>query len=355
MFKKVFRAVFHFFSFLFLALLCLEFFAFLYLKIYPGSQIDLIKPGWVSTQKPFDITRYPFLLEKRVWARWPKSELIASKDKQNVDPITIHTDSLGRRYSHVPGSMAPPVSEHLLFFGDSIVWGEGLVDEQTLPWIINSKQKQFFAWNLSFPGASAADLLLRVDEHGAFNDILPNKGAALYIFTANHINRFFGSLMSLEASGDHLAFYKEIKPSEFKFKGTQRAARPFRTLLFSSLAKLHFIKLFKINFPWLRKSDYAQYARLVHVLKQKYQQKFGVDNRFFVVLYPDDGSEVDYPELVQALKENSMEVIDYSNLLLWHFYEGPPSTPNGYPTHEAHEFFADILLYDLRAILMRRD
>lgn len=354
----------------------LELLAFIYLEIHPHTQIQFLKSGWSPAEKVFHTESYPFLKVQRPTVDWPFSQRIDSAKEgsfyaiaesgilvpkpdfkgsvkgflhetgKEVYSVQLTTDRYGRRFSSESGVNSEKRKKHLLVMGCSYVWGDWLSDHQTLPWLINQSQKKYYAYNLSFQGYSAADILARIDQTDFLEAIEPQEGRAVFIFFEDHLKRFFGSMSTMGVWGDHLAYYKEVQPFDFKFQGTHGFARPLRLKIYRWVSSLNLVRLLKIDFPVITQSFYEEYARFLKVIERRYHEKFGPNNQFSIALYPDGSSDIDYEKLISAFKKYNLTVMDYSALLLWQYYSGPVQLLDGHPTEEAHRIFSQILVYD---------
>lgn len=260
--------------------------------------------------------------------------------------IQESTDSQGRRITHPRDMDISHRKKHLLVLGCSFTWGDWLTDSETLPWILNERQESFKVYNLGGSGYSPADIAARIDFDHFFEGIQPRNGRAIYIFYFDHIKRFFGTMRKLQ-SGSTRAYYQEISPHHFVFKGTHRTHKPMQALITPLLARSNTAQLLEIDFPPITSSKYQIFARFIKTLEHRYHQKFGPENQFSIVLYPNPFAGVDYHELNNAFKSENLDVIDYSSFRIFRFFEGPASLADGHPTGAANKVLADMIIQDL--------
>ncbi|MBY0315064.1 MAG: hypothetical protein K2Q26_06070 [Bdellovibrionales bacterium] len=257
------------------------------------------------------------------------------------------TDGWSRRLSAPRDPASPPRAKHLLIMGCSFVWGDWLTDSDTLPWLLNEKQKTYFSYNLGGPGYSAADVLARIEFDGFFSEVQPRSGRAIYVFYKDHINRFVGNFRRL--AKDHVtAYYEELSPYEFEFRGNQTSGKPVQTLIAKLLSSFKVIDFFDINYPIVGQGEMDQYARFLKVLEQKYQEEFGAKNPFTVLIYPDEYKSMDYAALVSTFKRHQLDVLDYNKFPLADYIEGDFLLPDSHPNRASHNLLADLLVTDLK-------
>ncbi|MBY0314213.1 MAG: hypothetical protein K2Q26_01750 [Bdellovibrionales bacterium] len=266
--------------------------------------------------------------------------------KDPVYYIQESTDSRGRRLTHPRDLDTTHRKKHLLVLGCSFTWGDWLADKETLPWLLNERQDTFNVYNLGGSGHSPADIAARIDFDHLFENVQPIGGRAIYVFYFDHIRRFFGTMRKLHA-GSTRAYYEEVSPHQFIFKGIHRDHKPIQALIAPLLTQSNLAQLLEIDFPPITSSKYHIFARFIKTLEQRYHRKFGSDNLFSIVLYPNPVASIDYRELKDAFKAEGLNVIDYSSFRIFRFFEGPASLADGHPTGAANKVLADMIIQDL--------
>lgn len=255
------------------------------------------------------------------------------------------TELDGRRLSF--DLSRPPVRpEHLFVFGCSFVFGDGLNDSETLPWILNSKQTRFTAYNLGKSGWGPNDLLSFTLKNELLPIDAPKNGAAFYLYR-DHIDR---ALNSLQVAGNWGGNNEAVMETDRAFisLGKFSEAHPIRHLLYRFLYQMNLVHLLGVNWPIYSESNVKYVARMIHALQKEYNNQTNEKNPFYVVFYPMRMPEDIQLQLRTALNELGVQFLDYSVIDLQMIMNDPATIPfDGHPNRMANEKFADLLIRDL--------
>jgi hypothetical protein len=240
---------------------------------------------------------------------------------------------------------------HWALFGGSFTFGEGVADDETLPWILNTLQNTHKAYNLGFMGNGPNDNLVSLQKFQSLSKIPQKLGFATYQFIDSHIARALGAMSVTGVWGPHLAALKKT-PSGLEYAGSFQNVYPIRTFIYSVLAKSHFLRFFSMDLPIFQKCHYDEFSTIVAALRSEYRQQTNSSNRFIVVLYPRRINGISKTMLKKSLDAHGIEFIDYSDTPIDTLIENEAWIPgDGHPTGEANRFFAELLTKDLAEIL----
>ena len=73
-------------------------------------------------------------------------------------------------------------NKHALFFGDSLTFGEGLKDEETLPYLFQQYNDTYQSYNYGFLGQGPGHMLLRVSTPEFKRKFKDKKGTVFYLY-----------------------------------------------------------------------------------------------------------------------------------------------------------------------------
>lgn len=248
-------------------------------------------------------------------------------------------DSLYRRIT--PGFDAQR-KKHALFFGCSIAFGEGLNDDQTLPYQFQACSQEHNAYNYAYSGYGTNQMLARLQFRDLSKQVEEKDGVAFYIFFWDHIYRTIGS-MSRYTDWLHAAPNYELENGRPVRNGSFKTGR-WSSWWYERIYQLGTVRYFGIDFP-LRLNDghYELLCAIIEESKREYQKQFG-NAEFYVVLYPSylpEQDEFDFHKFKRMLKDRSIRYID-----MFHAIEyGPQHTfrGDGHPNAETTGRLADIL------------
>lgn len=213
------------------------------------------------------------------------------------------TDSLRRRIC--------PVSQYAykyaIFFGCSYTFGEGVNNEETLPWLFGKKDTSFRTYNYGFGRYGPHQMLALLETNQLQNEVKGDNGFAVYTFINNHVNRAICDMSTFAWAAEGPCYQNENR--HLVYKGSFRNTRPWRYTLFNILSQSNIFNYFSINIPFrLSDKDFEFIAEIILAASKEYSRQFGNDN-FFVLLYP--GTDM---RILPFLQKNGLKVLDYSSL-----------------------------------------
>ncbi len=294
-----------------------------------------------------DTTEYPlfaddlktgFQLNKNLHTRVSK---VFNSD--TVFDVTYHTDNLGRRL--VLDFDTGKRNKFIAFFGCSRIFGNGLNDNETLPYFTQKNLTAYRVYNYAVPGYGTQQVYAQIIERPLEKEITEEKGIGLYNLTEDHIYRTIGSLDVYNLWGKNMPYYTSDGDSVL-FKGSFTTGRRFKSLIYTLLWKSSFLKLIHFNLPLsLSKRDTDLVIKLIQSSAEKLRSRFP-NSEFYVTLYPT----LENPhQLKKLLQLNNIKVIDLSRL-----FDASDTrysiTGDGHPSRLANETIAYALSDILRKI-----
>lgn len=235
--------------------------------------------------------------------------------------VVYRFDAHGRR---VTGGGTPDARRHLLLFGGSATFGEGLADPDTLQHHLARALPERAVHDYALSGYGPAHALAKLESGELSNELRTREGDALYVLIPAHIDRVVGST---RAPWIHDSPHYALTPSgEVERRGSFRSHRPWRTRLLEAWSALQsrsrlFARL-NLHLP-MRASDAGLdlVARVLTRLRASYREAF--EGELFVVLHPLWRYEpLHDAEVRKALRDRiaarGLPLLDYT-----HFEAGP--------------------------------
>jgi len=155
------------------------------------------------------------------WMGVPNSKATINRTKSNnsltypgalVYEATYNFDENGLRYT--PENTSPN-KKYSLFFGDSQTFGEGLNDNQTLPFLFQKYSSDFNSFNFGFPGACPSNMLGWLKKEKIQSKFKNVEGEVFYVIRDGDIR----NINKLEES---------ITPNEFKEEHFKKLSNIFK-------------------------------------------------------------------------------------------------------------------------------
>jgi hypothetical protein len=239
-------------------------------------------------------------------------------------------------------------TRHLILLGCSLVFGEGLNDDQTLGSFIAGIAKNHRIYNLGEPGGSPVRIVERIQQKTLWTGIQEPQGVAVFVLFNDHMNRFLGSLSVAGDWGSQLPYAYEKSPGQFVVEGTFETARPLLTSLYRFLFKSQIRKYFGMNLPWkYSRENYQAFGRMILQIKNDYLTRFP-GQKFYVLIHPFNGDEAFVTQISDEFENLGIEYFDYSPFKLSRFSEQPVQFElDGHPNAEANRIMAPIMAKDL--------
>jgi len=235
--------------------------------------IGFSSPSYYS-EFPRDYSdRYDFGVPKPLSGRH-RSFSKRIKTGEYIYDVIYTVDEKGRRVTPVTNRQQR--NRFILFFGGSFTYGEGIGDDQTLPYAVGKIAPHYMPYNYGFPGLGPFDALAKLENIDLKNEVRENNGLFIYYYPSFHISRVIGSMVEMRWKYDH-AFYKKNNRGEFVRAGSFFTGRPLQTFIFRVLLYSKILEAFEINFPLRINDQHIQltaecFEQMQKELKRQYPQ-----------------------------------------------------------------------------------
>lgn len=257
--------------------------------------------------------------------------------------VSLSTDALGHRTTV---SAAGDQARHLIFFGCSFTWGEGVADQETLPSQTARRMPGYRGYNLGGPGAGPADMLWRTRSLGALKHVVETEGIAIFTLISDHVARTISSYSVVGVWGPHMIEAVD-EGGWIRAERSHKFESPLRTLFATIVMKSNAGKLVGFNWPpTVERAHFELTARTIAELRAEYLKVFP-KGRFYVLAFPLETHLTE--SVLPELDKLGVPYFDYTGFQLWQYTNKPIVFPHdGHPTAEAYRMTGEQLARDLR-------
>lgn len=271
--------------------------------------------------------------------------LTKTSDGRIVYNTIYNFDKKGRRYT-LDNSGDTKHSFHIAFAGCSHVFGEGLLDEETLPSQFAKANETFKVYNLAVRGGSVADHIHDIQKSEKWDDMLPRKGLLIISFDATlHMSRFVGTLRHVgmpEMNSHHVS--RNSSTGRYEFDGMVKEKRPLWYFLSRIVVNSQFLNLIKFDMPFIDASDFADYADAISDLISYYKIKYPGSTALVYINPMNAESRM----IIPFLEKLKIYYFDYSDFIPHEYATKPTQIPiDGHPSAEYNRVMAEQLSHDL--------
>jgi hypothetical protein len=260
---------------------------------------------------------------------------------RQIYSVTYSTNAHGWRVS--PVSAGRKADRFVLFFGCSFTFGQGLQDDQTLPFYAGQLASGYRPYNFGVMGYGPQQMLALLQDGSIKREVGEKEGILIYVFIDDHMNRLIGSRYVVQTLGKHMPYFYLDSNGNLQRKGSFASGRPGLTLLFWFLQRSAIATYFQIGMvDPIGTDEFDLMAKVLVESRAAFSRLFSTD-RFYVLIYP--GSRRG-KRLMPYFEKSQIRFMDYSNLFDptdedLHI-EGDP-----HPTAKAHRLVAKQLTRDI--------
>lgn len=255
--------------------------------------------------------------------------------------VTYSIDQYSRRVT--PVDDRENRDKFLLFFGGSFTYGDGIHNNETIPFSVGQLAKDHMPYNYGYEGLGPLDMLAKAENINFKQEVKESQGTVVYTFIDDHINRAIGSMSVMSFMSDG-AYYKLNDNGKLSHEGTFKTGRPVVTSIYRLLDKSRILKALNIGIPPRHtKQHYMLTAKAIEQTKERIKKIYPESN-FYVLLFP--GEKLG-EKLKGYLEERQIVYLDYINL---YDVEDPRYTLSpidGHPTAFANQAVARQMVKDL--------
>lgn len=260
-------------------------------------------------------------------------------DKKIIYESTVTTDSFGRRI--IPGSNNKESDAFLAFFGDSFTFGDGVNDDETLPYFISKLLPKYLVYNYGVGGYGPQHTLAKIEGGNLHQEIGAKKGIGVYLYIDGHVGRAVYGMRS--GWVQRSPYYELANDDSLIRKGNFHTSNPITYTLYQDLfMKSAFLSLLGFNPPYIGTKEILFTCRILNESKNRFAQQFPISN-FIVIFHP--GQNKYAQTLKNCFNEKGINYLDYSEMPWPEQYRIPF---DGHPNARGHQYFAELIAPQLR-------
>lgn len=230
------------------------------------------------------------------------------KDGTPIYDVVYTTDQYRRRTVQ---QAYLPTNKHLILFGCSFAFGEGLNDQETLQYQLQQHLSGYNIYNYAVHGYGPQQMLALLESAKLPQEVESKVGDAVYVLVLpTGIQRLMGSLETDWVYD--FPYYFLDKNQQVVRKGNFLSERTLQTYIYQTAntirKKSPFLQLLNVSLP-ISHDDILLMYKTITKSQLLYEQQF--HGRFIVLIHPFSVQTKESMELIQLLEANNIEVIQY--------------------------------------------
>lgn len=221
-------------------------------------------------------------------------------------------DEHGRRVT--PGDETADRPLFMLFFGCSFIFGEGVNDDQTLPYFLARDAPCYTPYNYAFIGYGPQQMLAMLERGQSALHVKQPRGIAIYGYMGEpgvgQIDRAIGSL-HIHGWAKHFPYYYLDDTGALRRDRDFASGRRVRSLAYSALRRSAIVRVFGINHPlWITEDHVRLTAAVIQESAKAFRRVYNSD-AFYVVSFPH-ATPKENRALIDLLTAAGVRCLDYS-------------------------------------------
>lgn len=256
---------------------------------------------------------------------------IKKRNGETIYDVIYSTDEYSRRITPVQNREGR--DKYILFFGDSFTFGDGVNDDETLPFYVATLASDYQPYNYGFSGYGTQQMLAKLQSQQLRQEVEEKQGIAIYTFLDYHVQRSIGSMGVYNQWGRIMPFYTLDSNNNLIRKGNFTTGRPLLSTLYIIVGKSQTAKYFNVDLPPRTTEHHIELtARIIESSHDAFVEQFDNDN-FYVLFFPGVSGQAN--KIIPYLEKAEINYLDYSTLYtreqsdLWIAGDGHPKA-NGY-------------------------
>jgi len=252
-------------------------------------------------------------------------------------------DSFNRRA--IPAENNAMRNSSMIFFGCSLMFGEGVNDNETFPYYLAQLMPGYMPYNYGYLGYGPQAMLAKLQNGDVFREVKEKHAMGFYLFIDNHVNRAIGSLQIAGNWGHDMPYYAIDENNRLVRRGSFYSGRHFSTMFYQWLMQNELLKRW-INgrdFPPITDSHVLFTCRIIEESRNEFKKQFNSDD-FYVILYSRSAYA---SSMMRYFTEKGIKCLDYHNVDEF-LKEGFSFKHEGHPTPIAFKFLANMVARDIK-------
>lgn len=231
--------------------------------------------------------------------------------------------------------------KHAIFLGCSMVFGDGIRDNETLPYHFAKKNKNFTPYNFAHSGASPSPILYFLNNNKLANFVNEKDGIIIFSFIDNHVNRALAAIDEYQNIAYH-PLYKinglnEVYMASKSVKQVDGALYYPKSIWSQTMTSKYFLKESHSEY------EMNTFCSLMNSISNNLIENFP-NSKIFLLKYP----EISKLKIENCLSKD-FKIIDLSNIPRPKKFN---THPDGFhPISEENEWLSEILINELNNYL----
>ncbi len=205
-----------------------------------------------------------------------------SEGSKVVYSATYISDRYGRRLTPRKGEFTP--EKFVIFFGDSMSFGEGLQSDETLPYYFSLRARGTTSYNYAFQGYGPQQMYAKILTANFVDEINEKSGIAIYGYFDYHINRVVGSTEVLRWNPGYHPYFV-LQNGVLAHKGNFLTGRSRLTGLYTRFNQSRLFRALGVELPVITASHRRLLCEIIHQSRLEFEKK-SPGSRFVVALFP---------------------------------------------------------------------
>ena len=257
-----------------------------------------------------------------------------------VHDAVYSTDALHRRVT--PVAHPETRDKAIAFFGCSLTWGEGVNDDQTLPYHVGCLAPEYRPYNYAAGGWGPQHTLVLLNKKDTVANVTPPLAIGVYTFIDHHVLRVIGTSRVASWTG-RFPCYELADNGALLHLGTLADNPPEYTLLDHALDRSYIARYFGAdNLPSIRNKHLELTAHIIAEAARIFSEH-NPDSTFHVLFYPGKSSRYG-PRMRALLTTLGVACIGEEELKLDLRTEGDYCYKDFHPKPWAHRRVAERLV-----------
>ena len=236
----------------------------------------------------------------------------AFSNGEEIYEVVYTTDGFRRR---IIGLTNIDATKHILLFGDSLTFGEGLSDNETLQYFLQKDMSEYVVYNYAVSGYGPQHMLALLETDKLPQEVKERGGVGIYIyFGPYNMRRLIGSASTpwIYKSPHYMLDTHQQIIRKGSFLSDRSAITQTYSIYWNLLNYSTFLKLINIDLPiTMSDKNVLLMYKLIEQTKVLYEKQF--NGRFYVFIHPFTYYSREVLEVIQLLKTNHIPVLEYTN------------------------------------------
>lgn len=223
------------------------------------------------------------------------------------DSIHISTDQFSRRIT--PRADSLPRPRYAMFLGCSYTYGDGVSDNETLPYYFQKEAIDYQSYNYGFLGYSPLHALARLQKSNLKEQMPQQNGFGVFTLINDHLDGVIPASRWIEITKGRFPYLNE---STMQTDGTFDQRRRLYTTFVTNFQSTGLKEMLRWGYPRFHTPEHEELlAKIIVKARDEYVSRFQNQN-FYVIIFPGNPAS---ETIIRLFKEKGIQYFDYSKLI----------------------------------------